>query len=130
MFVCVCVCVADNGVTVSMNDIVMKLVAATLKVIRYLYSTFSMWTHWTKCSQYHMCSPCMCACIYVCEREGVKVYMCLCGKECVSPAVVCEDKLGACVCVFVCVHVFVCTALFWSGGILCISHSHSPTGDA
>ena len=39
--VCVCVC-ADNGVAVSMNDIIIKLVAATLKVSRYFYSTIHL----------------------------------------------------------------------------------------
>ena len=41
VFVCLCACDADNGVAVSMNDIIIKLVATTLKVSRFIH-TYSM----------------------------------------------------------------------------------------
>ena len=78
------VCVRDNEVAVSTNDIIIKLVATTLKVSGIFTHTECERIGSGKCSQYQN-GITLHVCMYACEGEGAGVHiLCLCGHVCVA----------------------------------------------
>ena len=72
-----CVCDAGNGVAVSVNDIIIKVVATTLKVstVHRLFiqhvNVLEQYTNHSTCMHAHMC-----ICVHECERGFVCACVC------------------------------------------------------